>query len=59
MLHVSLLFSRAVGFFTTLSFGSALQALLKTLVEWRLVRFLIVLAKCVGYAALIISLNIL
>jgi hypothetical protein len=30
------------------SFGSALQALLKTLVVLWLVRFLIVLAKCVG-----------
>lgn len=30
------------------SFGSALQALLKTLVVCRLVRFLIVLANCVG-----------
>jgi hypothetical protein len=31
------------------SFGSALQALLKTLVLGWLVRFLIVLANCVGY----------
>ena len=31
------------------SFGSALQALLKTLVVCWLVRFLIVLANCVGY----------
>jgi hypothetical protein len=30
------------------SFGLALQALLKTLVVCRLVRFLIVLANCVG-----------
>jgi hypothetical protein len=31
------------------SFGLALQALLKTLVVCWLVRFLIVLAKCLGY----------
>jgi len=31
------------------SFGSALQALLKTLVVYWLERFLIVLAKCVGF----------
>ena len=32
------------------SFGSALQALLKNLVVCRLVRFLIVLANCVGFS---------
>jgi hypothetical protein len=31
------------------SFGSALQALFKTLAVWRFVRFLIVLANCIGY----------
>ena len=41
------------------SFGSALQALLKTLVVWWLVRFLIVLANCVGYSNFMASYSFL
>ena len=37
------------------SFGSALQALLKTLVVCWLVRFLIVLAKCMGYSIIFLN----
>ncbi len=47
------IFFEALEFFkNNFSFGLALQALLKTLVVCRLVRFLIVLANCVGYLSL-------
>ena len=39
----------AFGIKNNFYFGSALQALLKTLVVCRFVRFLIVLANCVGF----------
>ena len=45
---VLFLLKRWKFFKNNFSFGSALQALLKTLVVCRLVRFLIVLANCVG-----------
>lgn len=48
---VFLIFFEALELFkNNFSFGSALQALLNTLVGYRVVRFLIVLANCVGYS---------